>query len=590
MELRARIPATLRRAAFVAALVALAAPATAGAATTAKAAKKKVKAPVVTKVSPLDVAVGETLTIRGRNFIKGRNKNTVVFKRDGARAVFAKAGIGTKKMLAIKVPASLQEFFATQAGTPQPTRFRIRVLAKTFAKKYTKNKWSPIVSGPRDQQVVDSKPDGDCDGDGAKNRSDTDDDNDGLADDIDISLGLNACAADSDGDGELDKWEFDCDRNGVLNRDQTDDDGDLLSDEVETAIGSNPCVVDTDGDGVEDGYEYQSAKDLNDDEYQIPNTIIAYPYKMPYPNPGFADAEVDYDGDGIALGVEYKLWKYTGIRTLSPLSYSDGMQYSLFTYGSAHNGRRVPAQAWSNYAKAQEFQAWTASSGYGDVDLYAAAGPYPIGGAFDAPVGSIDGSYDLRDVNLNGVVGGSELANGDVDGDGWVSDDERDEDADGLSNVQELRGVMTRGYWISCYSWEHEYPVVYSGTKLDDGDTDGDGIRDGADDQDHDDLPNLMELSRSRATGGSYFSADVDPTKGGCSVNPDLTTNDLLPLPDGNGVPDIKDNGNHWTAYGRVNPYNPCLPFVDARTCVRYTEFSNKPAPFDGSYNWIEAN
>ncbi len=312
MELRARIPATLRRAAFVAALVALAAPATAGAATTAKAAKKKVKAPVVTKVSPLDVAVGETLTIRGRNFIKGRNKNTVVFKRDGARAVFAKAGIGTKKMLAIKVPASLQEFFATQAGTPQPTRFRIRVLAKTFAKKYTKNKWSPIVSGPRDQQVVDSKPDGDCDGDGAKNRSDTDDDNDGLADDIEISLGLNPCAADSDGDGELDKWEFDCDRNGVLNRDQTDDDGDLLSDEVETAIGSNPCVVDTDGDGVEDGYEYQSAKDLNDDEYQIPNAILAYPYKTPYPNPGFADAEVDYDGDGIALGVEYKLWKYTG--------------------------------------------------------------------------------------------------------------------------------------------------------------------------------------------------------------------------------------------------------------------------------------
>ncbi len=62
------------------------------------------------------------------------------------------------------------------------------------------------------------------------------------------------------------------------------------------------------------------------------------------------------------------------------------------------------------------------------------------------------------------------------------------------------------------------------------------------------------------------------------------------PLPDGNGVPDIKDNGNHWTAYGRVNPFNPCLPFADARTCVRYTEFGNKPAPFDGSYNWIVAN
>ncbi len=93
------------------ALLALVAPATAGAAPHAHAAKKKVKAPVVTSVSPLDVAVGETLTIRGRNFISGRGKNTVVFKRDGARAVFAKAEIGTKKMLSLKVPASLQEFF-----------------------------------------------------------------------------------------------------------------------------------------------------------------------------------------------------------------------------------------------------------------------------------------------------------------------------------------------------------------------------------------------------------------------------------------------------------------------------------------------
>ena len=98
-----------------------------------------------------------------------------------------------------------------------------------------------------------------------------------------------------------------------------------------------------------------------------------------------------------------------------------------------------------------------------------------------------------------------------------------------------------------------------------------------------------MELSRARASSasGSYYSGDVDPTKGGCSVNPDLTTADLAPA---NGVPDIKDNGNHWTAYGRVNPFNPCLPFADARTCVRYTEFGNKPAPFDGSYNWIAAN
>ncbi|MGI8779413.1 MAG: hypothetical protein ACR2L8_04455, partial [Solirubrobacteraceae bacterium] len=80
MELRLRIPSPLRRAAMMAALFALAAPATAGAAPHAHAAKKKkAKAPLITSVSPLDVAVGETLTIRGKNFIPGRLKNTVVF-------------------------------------------------------------------------------------------------------------------------------------------------------------------------------------------------------------------------------------------------------------------------------------------------------------------------------------------------------------------------------------------------------------------------------------------------------------------------------------------------------------------------------
>ena len=247
---------------MMAALVALAAPATAGAAPTAKAAKKKAKAPVVQKVSPLDVAVGETLTIRGKNFLRGRFKNTVVFKRDGARAVFVKADVGTKKMIALKVPASLQEFFALSAGNPQPTRFRIRVLAGRFGKKFTKNKLSPVVSAPRPPKVetpTESLPDGDCDGDGHKNKNDEDDDNDGLADGVELSLSLDPCVADTDEDGLLDKWEFDCDRDGALNRDEADDDDDLINDTRETQIGTDPCVADTDGDKVADGYEYQSA-------------------------------------------------------------------------------------------------------------------------------------------------------------------------------------------------------------------------------------------------------------------------------------------------------------------------------------------
>ena len=98
MELRARIRPLSRRAAFAAACAALLVSALAAAiAPPAHAAKKKKKAPVITAVAPKDVAVGEALTIRGRNFRTGRNKNSVVFKRAGARAVFVKAEVGTKK-------------------------------------------------------------------------------------------------------------------------------------------------------------------------------------------------------------------------------------------------------------------------------------------------------------------------------------------------------------------------------------------------------------------------------------------------------------------------------------------------------------
>ena len=51
------------------------------------------------------------------------------------------------------------------------------------------------------------------------------------------------------------------------------------------AIGTNPCAADSDGDGVPDGYEYQSAVDLNDDEFQHPNTVAALPRQAAVPEP-----------------------------------------------------------------------------------------------------------------------------------------------------------------------------------------------------------------------------------------------------------------------------------------------------------------
>ena len=257
-----RIRPLLRLAAFVAALCALLAPATAGASVHAHAAakKKKAKPPVVTSVRPMNVEIGQTLEIRGKYFIRGRYKNTVAFKRDGGRAVFAKAKIGTAKMLRVTVPAKLKNEFKKSGFFYVPTRFRIRVLSKKFGKKFTAPSKSPVVAlKPGTSPVAVTPPappvstsaEGDCDHDGTVNSKDADDDNDLLPDDLENAINATMLAKYGSG--------------------------------ITTLM--DTCSTDSDGDGVEDGYEYQSARDLNDDEYQSPNAYLPYPGKRPYAEP-----------------------------------------------------------------------------------------------------------------------------------------------------------------------------------------------------------------------------------------------------------------------------------------------------------------
>ncbi len=283
---------------------------------------------------------------------------------------------------------------------------------------------------------------------------------------------------------------------------------------------------------------------------------------------------MDYDGDSLTLAEEQSLWKFTynvnksATRTLAPLSYSDGTQHS---FHARVDGRRVPSLSVDGYDRHQQFLAWATASGHLRVLI---------------PVGPAPGYHDLRDVNMNGSVDPSEADYADYDGDGKLSDDERDEDADGLTNFDESHGRTTPEYWAGCYKMEKPYGVGYAGTQVDDADSDGDGVRDGADDQDHDDVPNLMELSRNRASVTvDKPSGEVDWQFGStCRVSDSIEFDETDR--NGDGKPDAAKE-LHAAAYGRVNPFNPCLPATSARTCVSHPGFSGAGAPFDDSPNWL---
>src|SRR5215210_5310719 len=112
------------------------------------ASASAVSYPTITKVSPTRLGIGDKLTITGKNFRRGKNHNTVVFRRDGKRAIFVKAPSATSTRLSVTVPAKLLPFLAQKSGKPIYTRFRVRILARRFGRRFTTARLSPMI-GPR---------------------------------------------------------------------------------------------------------------------------------------------------------------------------------------------------------------------------------------------------------------------------------------------------------------------------------------------------------------------------------------------------------------------------------------------------------
>lgn len=207
---------------------------------------------------------------------------------------------------------------------------------------------------------------------------------------------------------------------------------------------------------------------------------LPYPGKKPWPNPlDPNDTAADFDGDGLYANQEHKLWQAAG--RPFPLNYSDGDQYT---------GGPV-------LAPSPDFNGQ-------DIDAVSVGGP----------------------VNLRTGVG-------------YLSDEERDYDGDGLSNINEFNLALTQGYWEAYGqdAGENLYTVrPFANLDATDPDSDGDGVLDGYDDQDADGWNNISEQFR----------------------RPMAATN--------------------YTAY-MVNPFNPCLPDYNSRTCSWYIPADDEPWP-----------
>lgn len=156
------------------------------------------------------------------------------------------------------------------------------------------------------------------------------------------------------------------------------------------------------------------------------------------------------------------------------------------------------------------------------------------------------------------------LAYMDGDGDGKLSDDERDADGDKLGNWAELYGPMTQTWWDNTYNGqggrpkETRYTNTFPAVSHVDPDSDGDAVLDGDDDQDHDGLSNMFEIARPSDWLATYIS--TGPANAHHPVSPTVLQYPFPTFP------------VEWNPWARVNPYNPCKPLW-SHTCHLHPPF-----------------
>ena len=239
---------------------------------------------MVTTVTPDERRVGaDARRSAASTSCRGRNKNTVVFKRDGGKAVFVKADDRHDQAAARSpCPRSSRRVQDVATARHVPTRFRMRVLAEEVRQEASpRPRSSPLIAlepAPRPPPDAaglagSTSADGDCDGDGVVNRVDTDDDNDLLPDDARERSRELASTADP------------------------------AARPTPTATASRTAT------------STSRRATSTTTSTSSPNAVPAVPGQAAVPEPARTrDADTDYDGDALTLGEEYALWKYTYAR------------------------------------------------------------------------------------------------------------------------------------------------------------------------------------------------------------------------------------------------------------------------------------
>ncbi|MDP9344468.1 MAG: IPT/TIG domain-containing protein [Actinomycetota bacterium] len=179
----------------------------------ASAATSRAVYPSVSSISPKRVAIGGTMTVKGKGFRAGKNRNTVVFQRAGKPAVFVRAAGASTTKLTVRIPAKLTAFLATKAGVPTPTTFRLRILSARFSRSFTSSSLSPVITpksastgtgtdtAPATGAVAPAAPP--CQ-QLAAGDPDADEDSDGISNGREAQIHTDPCNPDSDGDGMVD--------------------------------------------------------------------------------------------------------------------------------------------------------------------------------------------------------------------------------------------------------------------------------------------------------------------------------------------------------------------------------------------------